>query len=54
VNEEIKRASDRYREEVDASKDPLTRIVGSVGKGIEDAGKQVQKFLDELFGQPRK
>jgi Zn-dependent protease with chaperone function len=50
VNEEIKKAGEKYREDVRESQDPLARIVGSVGKGIEEAGKQVQHLLDELFG----
>ena len=54
VNEEIRRAQEKYREDAQSSQDPLTRIVGSVGKGLEDAGKQVQRFLDEMFGKPGK
>ena len=50
VNEEIKAAQEQYREDLKESEDPLARILGTLGKGLEDAGKQAQRFLDGLFG----
>jgi Zn-dependent protease with chaperone function len=51
---EYQRARAQYEEDLRGSQDPLAKLVGSLGKGLEDAGRQAQRFLEDLFGQPRK
>lgn len=51
VDEEIKRAQEQYREEMKESQDPLTKLAGTLGRGLEDAGRQAQRFLEDLFGK---
>jgi len=54
VNEEIRKAQEQYRDDMKQSEDPLTKLLGSLGKGLEEAGKQAQHLLDDIFGSSRK
>lgn len=50
---EFRKAQEQYREDTAESQDPLTKLAGALGKGIEDAGRQAQRFFDDLFGTRR-
>jgi Zn-dependent protease with chaperone function len=51
VNAEFGKARDQYRDDMASSQDPLAKLVSSLGKGLDDAGRQAQRFIDELFGR---
>ncbi|TVQ21052.1 MAG: M48 family peptidase [Spirochaetaceae bacterium] len=47
-------ASDAYREELKASKDPLAQAMGDIGDSFESVRQEAEKFFTSVFGGGRK